>query len=182
MSDNLGSHPSYQAILLAAPKCRQNMGPERTYPQLYASLSWVASARVRELSFKQIQITTDLIKQLLAFAPSPSFAADSGFDWSESVGMLLMQLYHISNSLLDGYREEMDVRRLSGDHTKADDDELRQKFFDARASVMEPFRLVLTSQITGGTISSTKRRNLSLALIHSYILQQIKLKKRVLAL
>lgn len=142
---------------MAAPKCRQNMGSERTYPFLYTCLSWIASARVRALTLKQIRITTDILKQLLAFAPAPSVSATgSGFDWFNSVGTLLTQLYNLSDSLLDGYREEIDVRRLSGgsDTDESSEEALRQAFLDARTSVVEPFRLVMTSQHTGGMTSA----------------------------
>jgi hypothetical protein len=123
------------------------MGDERTYPLAYSTLSWTASTRVRALTLKQIRITTDLIKQLLAFAPSPTLTANAGFDWWNSVGMLLTQLYNLSDSLLDGYREELDIRRLgAGAETEADAS-LRQAFLGARASALEPFRLVMNNQL-----------------------------------
>lgn len=123
------------------------MGDERTYPLVYSTLSWTASARVRALTLKQIRITTDLIKQLLAFAPSPTLTANAGFDWWNSVGMLLTQLYNLSDSLLDGYREELDIRRLSAGAETEADASLRQAFLGARASALEPFRLVMTNQL-----------------------------------
>ena len=123
------------------------MGDERTYPLVYSTLSWTASARVRALTLKQIRITTDLIKQLLAFAPSPTLTANAGFDWWNSVGMLLTQLYNLSDSLLDGYREELDIRRLSAGAETEADASLRQAFLGARASALDPFRLVMTNQL-----------------------------------
>jgi hypothetical protein len=138
------------------------MGEERTYPLLYGTLSWTASARVRAWTLKQIRITTDLIKQLLAFAPSPTLTTSTGFDWWNSVGMLLTQLYHLSDSLLDGYREELDIRRsfaTTEGEQAADYATLHQAFLAARASALEPYRLVMANQLAA---EEAEEENLSI--------------------
>lgn len=132
------------------------MGPERNYPYNCRCPSWVASARVRALTLEQIRITTSLIRQLLDHAPSPSFSSGSmGFDWRNSAAMLLTQLYNLGDSLLDGYREEIDIRiSTQSDEMQSDDSTLRHAFLDARARVVEPFRTVMDNQLADGNLFS----------------------------
>ncbi len=161
------SHQMYylnQAILLSSVKYRrQAFKDEANYPSLYKHISWSSAKNLRALVQNQLQTNYEILQHLINFVPTvPTTAAGANysqsFDWWGSTSMLLTQIYNLSDFLLDGYREELDITEDRIKMAKENEievmtseyEELQSSFEQTRSRIVEPFDLIMQSQLASG--------------------------------